>query len=57
MLTVIPITAFATNTPAGGPGTQLPELGLRHRRRIRAEDRIRCAKDSGLRHLPLHEFT
>jgi hypothetical protein len=49
------ITAFATNTPAGGPGTQLPELELRHRRRrARAEDRIRCAKDSGLNNLPLH---
>jgi hypothetical protein len=51
------ITAFATNTPVGGPGTQLPELELRHRRRARAEDRIRCAKDSGLANLPLHEFT
>ncbi len=51
------ITAFATNTPAGGPGTQLPELELRHRRRARAEDRIRAAKDSGLRNLPLYEFT
>jgi hypothetical protein len=51
------ITAFATNTPSGGPGTQLPELELRHRRRARAEDRIRCAKDSGLRNLPLHDFT
>ena len=51
------ITAFATNTAAGGPGTQLPELELRHRRRARAEDRIRCAKDSGLRNLSLHDFT
>jgi Transposase DDE domain group 1 len=51
------ITAFATNTPAGGPGTQLPELELRYRRRARAKDRFRCAKDSGLANLPLHEFT
>lgn len=51
------ITAFATNTPAGGPGTQLPDLELRHRRRARAEDRIRCAKDTGLANLPLHDFT
>ena len=51
------ITAFATNTPAGRPGTQLPELELRHRRRARAEDRIRAAKDSGLRNLPLYELT
>jgi len=26
------ITAFATNTPAGRPGSQLPDLELRHRR-------------------------
>src|SRR5450759_1353449 len=31
------ITAFATNTKAGGPGTQLPDLELRHRRRARWE--------------------
>ncbi len=46
------LTAFATNTPAG----QLADLELRHRRRARAEDRIRCAKDTGLRNLPLHGF-
>ena len=51
------ITAFATNSAAGGPGTQLPELELRHRRRARCEDRIRCAKDTGLANLPLHDFT
>ncbi|WP_454777856.1 IS1380 family transposase [Georgenia muralis] len=50
------ITAFATNTPAGGPGTQLPDLELRHRRRARCEDRIRIAKDTGLRALPMHDF-
>jgi hypothetical protein len=50
------ITAFATNTPAGGPGTQLPDLELRHRRRARCEDRIRAAKDTGLTNLPLHGF-
>jgi hypothetical protein len=47
------ITAFATNTPRG----QLADLELRHRRRARAEDRIRSAKDTGLRNLPLHDFT
>ena len=47
------VTAFATNTPRG----QLPALELRHRRRARAEDRIRCAKDTGLTNLPLHDFT
>jgi len=46
------VTAFATNTVRG----QLPELELRHRRRARAEDRIRCAKDTGLRNLPLHSL-
>ena len=51
------ITAFATNTRPGGVGTQLPDLELRHRRRARAEDRIRCAKDTGLTNLPLHDFT
>jgi len=47
------ITAFATNTPRG----QLADLELRHRRRARAEDRIRGAKDTGLTNLPLHDFT
>ena len=46
------ITAFATNTSRG----QLPALELRHRRRARCEDRIRIAKDTGLRNLPLHGF-
>jgi len=47
------VTAFATNTARG----QLADLELRHRRRARAEDRIRVAKDTGLTNLPLHEFT
>jgi hypothetical protein len=46
------VTAFATNTTRG----QLPDLELRHRRRARAEDRIRAAKDTGLANLPLHDF-
>ena len=50
------VTAFATNTATGGPGTQLPDLELRHRRRARAEDRIRNLKDLGLTNLPLHSF-
>jgi Transposase DDE domain group 1 len=45
-------TAFATGTRRG----QLADLELRHRRRARCEDRIRCAKDTGLRNLPLHRF-
>lgn len=50
------VTAFATNTPTGGGHGQLPDLELRHRRRARCEDRIRIAKDPGLRSLPLHDF-
>ena len=46
------VTAFATNTPRG----QLADLELRHRRRARCEDRLRCAKDTGLTNLPLHGF-
>jgi Transposase DDE domain group 1 len=45
-------TCFATNTRTG----QLPDLELRHRRRARCEDRIRAAKDTGLRNLPLHGY-
>src|SRR5439155_18162607 len=46
------ITAFVTNTRRG----QLADLELRHRRRARAEDRIRCTKDTYLANLPLHDF-
>jgi hypothetical protein len=46
-------TCFATDAKHG----QLADLELRHRRRARCEDRIRCAKDTGLRNLPLHGFT
>ena len=46
------VTAFVTNTTRG----QLADLELRHRRRARCEDRIRCAKDTGLTNLPLHDF-
>jgi hypothetical protein len=45
-------TCLATDTKGG----QLPDLELRHRRRARCEDRTRCAKDTGLRNLPLHGF-
>jgi Transposase DDE domain group 1 len=47
------ITVFATNSVGGS----IPKLELRHRQRARAEDRIRGLKDSGLRNLPLHQFT
>jgi hypothetical protein len=46
------VTCFATDAKTG----QLADLELRHRRRARCEDRIRCAKDTGLRGLPLHGF-
>src|SRR4029453_14286536 len=45
-------TAFVTNTKAGA----LQWLEARHRAHARVEDRIRCAKDTGLRRLPSREF-
>jgi Transposase DDE domain group 1 len=41
-------TAFVTDARRG----QLADLELRHRQGARCEDRIRCAKDIGLRNLP-----
>ena len=49
------ITGFLTNTTHGGPGRQLADLELRHRRHARVEDRIRAAKDTGMRNLPFHD--
>jgi len=49
------ITGFLTNTTPGGPARQLADLELRHRRHARVEDRIRAAKDAGLRNLPFHD--
>ena len=46
------LTAFATNTKVG----QLADLEVRHRLRARCEDRIRCAKDTGLDRFPLQGF-
>lgn len=45
------LTAFATNTK----DTAIAALELRHRQRARAEDRIRAARATGLRNLPLHD--
>ena len=45
------LTCFATNTA----GTPIAQLELRPRQRARAEDRIRAARDTGLRNLPLTE--
>ena len=44
--------AFATNTTGG----QLAHLEARHRAHARVEDRIRCAKDTGLGRLPSRQF-
>ena len=46
------IVGILTNTPGG----QLPDLELRHRRHARVEDRIRNAKDTGMRNLPFHDL-
>ncbi|MGV9798158.1 IS1380 family transposase [Mycobacterium sp. NPDC003449] len=48
------ITCFVTNTR--GTGWTLPTLEVRYRQRARAEDRIRCLKDTGLRNLPFHSY-
>jgi hypothetical protein len=45
-------TAFATDTAAG----QLAHLDARHRAHARVEDRIRCAKETGLNHFPSRSF-
>jgi hypothetical protein len=45
------LTCFATNTKDMPIGA----LELRHRQRARAEDRIRAARATGLRNLPLHD--
>jgi hypothetical protein len=45
-------TAFVTSTTTG----QLQWLEVRHRTHARIEDRIRCAKDTGLRRLPSRNF-
>jgi DDE family transposase len=46
------IVGMLTNTQGG----QLPDLELRHRRHARVEDRIRNAKDTGVRNLPFHNL-
>jgi hypothetical protein len=43
---------IATNTPTGQPVF----LEARHRPHARVEDRIRCAKDTGIEHLPSTSF-
>lgn len=46
------ITAFLTDTAPGVVPGQIAGLELRHRQHARVEDRIRQAKDTGLRNLP-----
>jgi hypothetical protein len=46
------ITVFVTNIVGG----RLADHERQHRLRARAEDRIRCIKDTGVRNLPLHDF-
>jgi len=45
-------TAFATTTTGG----QLAHLDARHRAHARIEDRIRCAKDTGLGRFPSRDY-
>jgi Transposase DDE domain group 1 len=45
-------TAFITDTKRGGPKRQHADLEVRHRSHARVEDRIRCAKATGLRNMP-----
>jgi hypothetical protein len=49
-------TAVITDTGPGGPKRQLADLEVRHRSHARVEDRIRCAKASGLRNLPCKSY-
>ena len=45
-------TCFLTD----GQGSGIASLELRHRRRARVEDAIRCGKETGMRNLPFHDF-
>ena len=49
-------TAFITDTRRGGPRRQHADLEVRHRSHARVEDRIRCAKATGLRNLPCKAY-
>jgi Transposase DDE domain group 1 len=51
------ITALLTDTSQGVVPGQLAALELRHRQHARVEDRIREAKDTGLRNLPCRGFS
>jgi hypothetical protein len=45
-------TCFLTDAE----GTEIAALELRHRKRARVEDAIRCGKDCGMANLPFHGF-
>lgn len=47
-------TCFLTDTDE--ETDQIAALELRHRRRARVEDSIRCGKDTGMRNLPFHDI-
>jgi Transposase DDE domain group 1 len=49
------VTAFATNTPPGGSGSQLPELELRHRRLAGQRLRVGFAHRHTLVDVDVHE--
>ncbi len=50
------VTALLTDTPPGMVAGQAAGLELRHRQHARVEDRIREAKNTGLRNLPSRGF-
>ncbi|WP_026197858.1 IS1380 family transposase [Sciscionella marina] len=50
------VTAVLTDTPPGVIIGGIEGLELRHRQHARVEDRIREAKNTGLRNLPCHAF-
>ena len=45
-------TCFLTDSEGG----EIASLELRHRRRARVEDQIRCGKETGMRNLPFGDF-
>jgi hypothetical protein len=51
------VTAFLTNTAARVIPSQAAGLELRHRQHARVEDRIRQAKDTGLRNFPCRAWS
>jgi Transposase DDE domain group 1 len=55
----VPAAAWTPAYDGGGQardGARVASIELRHRQRARCEDRIRGAKDTGLRNLPLNGY-